>query len=66
VKGEEIPILHRLVHFDQPDVGGRFGHKLAGLTLDDVLDEIHAQAGSGSGGLDQIQIGRARIGKDWR
>lgn len=40
--------------------------KLAGLTLDDVLDEIHGRAGGGSdapGGSDQIQFGRSRIGE---
>lgn len=35
--------------------------KLAGLTLDDVLDDIRSRAGTGS---DQIQVGRARIGEE--
>lgn len=38
--------------------------KLAGLTLDDVLDDIHARAGGGTDGSDQIQIGRARFGEE--
>ncbi len=41
--------------------------KLAGLTLDDVLDDIHGRAGNGgASGSDQIQIGRTHIGKERR